>query len=235
MNPKTTGILFAIAAALGAFVLFYEIEGEEGRKEAEEVEKRLFPDLEPDAIESIVLPLTDDATVRLERRDGRWQIVEPIDFAADTFAADGVASALVELKSESLIDDPRSPEVYGLDAAGGAVRFRVGGVESVLRLGDDTPLGSNSYVAIDGSYSWRHKWSPRHHEGRVPMNLVRTIFIPKESVWVWDQETGKIHTRWGGQPLKVEFDGVKGGLYDLKVGVRHARGTLPDGYHYHTT
>jgi hypothetical protein len=151
MNPKTTGILFAIAAALGAFVYFYEIEGEEGRKEAEAAEKRLFPDIAQDAIESIALPSSDGAVIRFERREGRWQIVEPIDFAADSFAADGVASALADLKSESLIDDPRPHEVYGLDAEGGEIRFRAGGVERVLRLGDDTPLGSNSYVAVDGS------------------------------------------------------------------------------------
>jgi hypothetical protein len=151
MNPKTTGILFALAAALGAFVYFYEIRGEEGRKDAEEVEKRLFPAIESETIESIALPASDGPAIRLERRDGRWQIVEPIDFAADSFAADGVASALAELKSESLIEDPRPLEVYGLDVAGGEIRFRAGGVERVLHLGNNTPIGSNSYVAVDGS------------------------------------------------------------------------------------
>ena len=34
MNPRTTGILFAVALALGAFVWFYVIQGEEGRQEA---------------------------------------------------------------------------------------------------------------------------------------------------------------------------------------------------------
>ena len=151
MNPKTTGILFAIAAALGAFVYFYEIRGEEGRKQAEEAEKRLFPVIEAETIESITLPAGDSPAVRIERRDGRWQIVAPIDFAADTFAADGIASALAELTSESQVEDPQPHEVYGLDAADRNVHFRAGGVERVLRLGDNTPLGSNSYAAVDDS------------------------------------------------------------------------------------
>jgi hypothetical protein len=151
MNPKTTGILFAIAAALGAFVYFYEIRGEEGRKQAEEAEKRLFPVIEAETIESITLPAGDSPAVRIERRDGRWQIVAPIDFAADTFAADGIASALAGLTSESQVEDPQPHEVYGLDAADRNVHFRAGGVERVLRLGDNTPLRSNSYAAVDDS------------------------------------------------------------------------------------
>ena len=31
MNPRTTGILLLVTAALGAFVYFYEIGGEEQR------------------------------------------------------------------------------------------------------------------------------------------------------------------------------------------------------------
>ncbi len=34
MNPKTTAVLFAIAAALAAFVYFYVIKGEQARVEA---------------------------------------------------------------------------------------------------------------------------------------------------------------------------------------------------------
>jgi hypothetical protein len=41
MRPKTTGILLLLAAALGAFVYFYEIRGADARREAEEREKRL--------------------------------------------------------------------------------------------------------------------------------------------------------------------------------------------------
>ena len=39
MNPKTTGILFLVAAALAAFVYLYEIRGEEGRRAAEEFQR----------------------------------------------------------------------------------------------------------------------------------------------------------------------------------------------------
>jgi hypothetical protein len=150
MNPKTTAALFAIAAALAAFVYFYESKVEPARVEAKAAEKRLFPDVEQGEIASISLRVSEAPEIQLERRDGRWRIVAPIEFAADTFAADGVASAITQLMSESAIEDPRPLDVYGLTAEGAEVRFAVGDLEKVLRIGGETPVGSNSYVSVEG-------------------------------------------------------------------------------------
>jgi len=150
MNPKTTAVLFAIAAALAAFVYFYEIKGEQARVEAKAAEKRLFPDLEQSEITSIALRVSDDPEIRIERRDDRWRIAAPIDFAADTFAADGLASAITQLMSESVIEAPQPVEVYGLRAAAAEVRFTVGDQQKTLRIGNATPVGSNSYAMVAG-------------------------------------------------------------------------------------
>ena len=115
MNPRTTGILFLIVAALGAFVYFYEIRGEEGRLEAEARQKRLFPDVEAEAVEWLALTTSDGRPVRAERREKGWQIVEPLVFPGDEFALDGMASALAQIASEAVYEDPQAPEVYGLD------------------------------------------------------------------------------------------------------------------------
>ena len=150
MNPKTTAVLFAIASALAAFVYFYAIEGEQARVEAKAAENRLFPDVEQGEIASISLRVSNASEIRIERRAGRWRIVTPIDFAADTFAADGIASAITQLMSESVIEDPRPPDVYGFGAEGVEVRFAVGELEKVLRIGRETPVGSNSYASVEG-------------------------------------------------------------------------------------
>ena len=150
MNPRTTGILFLIAAALGAFVYFYEIRGEEGRLEAEARQKRLFPDVEADAVEWLALTSSDGQPVRAERREKGWQIVEPLVFPGDEFALDGMASALAQVASEAVYEDPQSPEVYGLDDESREVRFAAGDAEHVLRTGDKTPMGGNSYASVVG-------------------------------------------------------------------------------------
>ncbi|UCE84637.1 MAG: DUF4340 domain-containing protein, partial [Deltaproteobacteria bacterium] len=147
MNPRTTGILLVIAAALGAFVYFYEIRGEGGRKAAEQAARRLFGDLEASAIDAIELSSEDGRGVRLERRGERWRIARPIDVRADAFEADGLATALAELESEQVLEDPQPPDVYGLGESARVVRFEVEGVARDLRLGNATPVGSNTYAS----------------------------------------------------------------------------------------
>ncbi len=147
MNPRTTAILALLVAALGAFVYFYEIRGGEERAEAEAESKRLFPGLEAPSIESVTLRTSDDQTARVERLpDGGWRIREPRDFPADGPAVEGLVSALAQLTSESVFEEPAPLEDYGL-GDDPVVRFRVGELERVVRLGDKTPVGGNTYVA----------------------------------------------------------------------------------------
>ncbi|MGH0030932.1 MAG: DUF4340 domain-containing protein [Myxococcota bacterium] len=150
MNPRTTGILLLVTLALGAFVWFYEIEGEEGRLEAEAAEKLLFPGLEAEAVESVSLDTRDGVAARLERSETGWTLAEPLRFPADAFAADGLASNLAELASELVLEDPAGPEEYGLADGARVVRFRADGEEHALRVGDKTPIGSNSYAQVEG-------------------------------------------------------------------------------------
>src|SRR5262245_42009484 len=151
MNPRVTGLLFLLAAALGAFVWFYEIEGEEARKASELATKRLFPDVEADKVEWIALTTADGQKARLERREGAWRLVAPVEFRADAFAVDGIASALAQITSEATYTQPQGPEVYGLGEGAREVTFGVGGKEFRLRVGSKTPIGGNSYVSVGDS------------------------------------------------------------------------------------
>jgi hypothetical protein len=139
--------LFLVAAVLAAFVYFYEIRGEEGRREAEQAEKRIFAGFEAEAVEAIALTATDGVAVRAERRDDHWQIVEPLAFPADIYAFDAMASALAQMVGGSAIEDAQEPSVYGLDEVAREVRFDAAGGEYALRIGSETPVGSNSYVS----------------------------------------------------------------------------------------
>ena len=148
MHPRTTGIVFLVAAALFAFVYIYEMRGAPGRQQAEEAAKRLFPNVEADDVEWIAMTTSDGTAARAERRDRGWELTEPLVFPGDTFALDGIASALALLSSEAKFENPQPLEVYGLDGEEREVRFGVGGEEFVLRMGDKSPVGGNSYVAV---------------------------------------------------------------------------------------
>jgi hypothetical protein len=151
MSPRTTGILLLVAAALAAFVYLYEMKGGEQRADAEAKSKELFPGVEQAAITAVELATKEGESVRLERRDGRWLLVSPLEFPADAFAVDGIAGNLAGLASEAVLEDPQPPAEYGLGDGARVVRFSVGDAEHALRLGRKTPVGSNSYASVEGS------------------------------------------------------------------------------------
>ncbi len=148
MHPRTLGIVFLVAAALFAFVYFYEMQGAPGRQQAEAAAKRLFPTVEADDVEWIAMTTSDGVAARAERRDGRWELTEPLAFPGDAFAIDGLAAALALLSSQSKFEDPQPPEVYGLDDEEHVIRFGASGEAFVLRSGDKSPVGANSYVSV---------------------------------------------------------------------------------------
>ncbi|HEY5656471.1 MAG TPA: DUF4340 domain-containing protein [Myxococcota bacterium] len=146
MQPRTTAILLAVALALGAFVYFYEVGGEDARREAEEQTRRLFPGVVEEAVEWIALTTRDGIEARIERVEGGWRLVEPVEFPADRFAADGMAANLATLLSEVKLEDPQPLDEYGLGDAARTVRFAAAGEEHTLSLGRKTPVGANTYA-----------------------------------------------------------------------------------------
>ena len=102
LGAMIRALLAVVAAALGAFVYFYEIRGEEGRDAALAAEKRLFPGVDPDAVDGLTLVGSDGRTVRLARSEGSWRVEEPLVFPADGFAVDALAGLLVGLKLAGL-------------------------------------------------------------------------------------------------------------------------------------
>ena len=146
MNPRNTGILLLVAVLLGGIV-WYSNRNEVEKKEAEAQAKLLFGDLKAESVEWIELRTSDGKDARLERADGAWRVAKPIAFPADPSNADGLASALVGLSSEGVIEDAQGAEVYGLGDGAPVLRFRAAGVDHELRTGKKTPVGANNYVS----------------------------------------------------------------------------------------
>lgn len=145
MNPRNTAILALVVAALGAFLYFYEIRGQEERAEADEAARRLFQGVSAEEIDAIALSAGEGGVVRLERSEQGWRITEPIRFPADEIRADSLASTLAALASEAVFEDPEPLEEYGIGAEP-SLRFWVGETEHSLQIGDKAPIGGNTYV-----------------------------------------------------------------------------------------
>ncbi len=204
MNPRSAALLLVVAAALGAFVYFYEIRGGEQRRDAAAESKRLFPGVEANAVEWIALETKDGRSARIERKEGAWELVEPISFPGDAVNLDGMAAGLADLASEQVIETPQAPEVYGIDDASRRVRFGAGGRDYELRIGKTAPVGSSTYV-VTAEQPERIVTVPTY---RVT-NLERSLDdLRDRRVVVFDRSTiGAIDARWPGGGVRLSREG----------------------------
>ena len=150
MDLRRIGILFLVAGLLGAFVYFYEIRGRPGREQASLAERRIFAGLEADDVDALTIARPEAATVRAARRGRDWRILEPVDFPGAQAVLDAMARSLAAMMSEGRIESPAAEAVYGLDSDARSVRFSAAGAGYSLRIGNETPIGSNVYVAVRG-------------------------------------------------------------------------------------
>lgn len=152
MNRGTL-ILVAVALAVGLYVWFAEIGADEAREEAER-DSRRFLALDPDAIHTLDVPLEGGGRARLVRQDTTWQLEQPLAGAADANAVGGITSALAELESRAVIEDPDELPRYGLGEGSTRVEIWTNGEEPmVLALGRDTPIPGEVYARIEGDDS----------------------------------------------------------------------------------
>ncbi len=111
---RNLGIVAVLFAGLGAFVYFYEIEGGKRREEAAEEAKKLFQ-FDKEEVKSISLTRSDGSII-LEKENGSWKLVAPIEAKADEAAVDGLASELSStLLERSLESSPVDWKDYGLE------------------------------------------------------------------------------------------------------------------------
>ena len=147
MNPRTTAILALVTLIAGTALYLREFRGADERAAAEEAGKRLFQELAADDVSAIELMTSDGESARLERREGDWRLISPVDVPADAVNANQLATNLVNIASEKVLEGAVAPEVYGLTERARAVRFETSdGGGGTLRLGDDAPVGSETYA-----------------------------------------------------------------------------------------
>lgn len=202
MNPRVTGILFLVAAALGAFVYFYEVRGREAREEAEAEAKRLFAGLSAADVEWIEISTSDARRARTERRDGEWRMTEPVDFPGDAVALDAIAEALAELASEGVIEGAGDASIYGLGDGASVVRFGAAGAEHELRLGKKTPVGANTYAATgagDAVYTVESFRARSFERELDDLRERRPLRFDRDRV-------DSIEVEWGDQRVVAELD-----------------------------
>jgi Domain of unknown function (DUF4340) len=152
---KSTLIILLLAILAGAAAYYFDWKrGEkDAAKPATDSTKLAFT-LQPDEIQSLTISYPADPKsqpVTFEKRDGTWQITQPLQTGADSPAVDGIVQGLVAARIEQT--EPGAPDrlkVYGLDPADVVLDFQLkNGAKHSVRLGKKDFTGSSVYAVLD--------------------------------------------------------------------------------------
>ncbi|MGH9712154.1 MAG: DUF4340 domain-containing protein [Candidatus Acidiferrales bacterium] len=158
MIKKTTLFVLLAAVLLGAAVYYFDWKRGEKEKAigAADDTKPAFAISSGADITSIMLSrpaIGGEPAIHLEKRDGAWKIVAPIQTDASEQVvkriADGIATARV---SQTEPGTPDRLKVYGLETPAMNIEFQTqNGSKHSLKLGDKDFTGVSVYAIVDGA------------------------------------------------------------------------------------
>ncbi len=140
-------LMATVMIALIAIIVF--IEPPEEEDETAEEWHELLPDTEAEDVTGLTLA-HGGASLSLERRDDGWHLTAPITSAAEDRKVERLLETLTALEVGAVYADA-DPADFGLSPARvtAALHTRDGEAHT-LEIGDDAPVGYQSYVRIDG-------------------------------------------------------------------------------------
>jgi hypothetical protein len=148
LKYRSTLIYLVLAALLVAFY-YYETRNEERKQTAEEAARALFS-IKPEEVTSLVLK-SGAQEIRLEKRSGTWEMLQPVHSGVDSFAVASLLNRLTGLKSVRLIaESPKDPSEFGLHQPEIIVTFRAGNEEHALLIGSISPIEKAYYITKGG-------------------------------------------------------------------------------------
>lgn len=148
---RSTLVLLVVALGLGGYIFFFERHRPPAS--APEPNEQLF-DFEADDVAELRVDAGEDAVTELRRTDDAWQVVAPIEAAADDSATSSIASTLASLEVQRVVEEgPVDLEPFGLAAPALDIGFTLADAEAPrhLLIGEQTPTGGDRYAKLGDS------------------------------------------------------------------------------------
>lgn len=148
MTSTVAGVL--VLAGLAGYIYFVDWQRP---IDDENTKERVFASTLSDDVEEVKITLASGASTRVQKADGRWKIVEPLEAAADDGELSSIAGSLATLDVQQEVE-PNAADVarYGLEPARVDVSFRVKGQKEPRRIlfGDKAPASGELYAMLPG-------------------------------------------------------------------------------------
>lgn len=154
MIKKTTLLVLLCAAALGAGVYYFDWKRGQAEPAVQDSSKPVFSMQAGDVVSLTLARAAQPAapSIRLEKRNGAWEIVRPIEAPADQPAVEGMIDEIVGARvSQTEPGTADRRKAYGFDPPQGSLEFELpGGAKHTVALGNKDFTGTSVYALIDG-------------------------------------------------------------------------------------
>jgi hypothetical protein len=145
---RSTIALFVVLIGLGAYIYFVTWKRPDSSDTTSKQEK-VFAALEADKIEELKVKAEKGDTTTVVKKDGAWQLTQPIGTTADESEVSSITSALAQLNVVRVVDEnPADLKEYGLATPRLQIDFKASGDKEYRRLlvGDKEPTGSDMFA-----------------------------------------------------------------------------------------
>ena len=148
MKTRTALIYLAVLVVLAGYFYYFEVVRRNALTEEKEDALRLFQ-VEKAKITSLQLDQGEGKPITLNK-EGRWQIIEPIDSPADEFAVGSLLTSLESLKMEREVEaEAQDLQPYGLENPRLHLSFLADGTRHHLRVGNKAVVADQYYASGD--------------------------------------------------------------------------------------
>jgi hypothetical protein len=155
MIRKSTLFVLLAAIVLGAVVYYFDWRRSqrESEKPPADTEKLAYS-IQPQDISSLTIKHpanSSEPTLRFEKRNGLWQLTQPIETQAEQASLEGIADSLASARiSQTEPGTPDRLKVFGLDPPAVSVEFQLqNGAKHTLALGNKDFTGISAYAIVD--------------------------------------------------------------------------------------
>jgi uncharacterized protein DUF4340 len=151
MNSKTTGIWFALAAMLAAFIFIFQ----HYFSAPASVANAILPGLQPQSVTSVQIIPNGALEIRAGRANGSWLLSKPISYPAQPAAIETLLAALQKLapakiSPAELREHTNSDAEFGFESPQFSIAIEAGGQRWQLLVGNMTAPGDQAYLRVVG-------------------------------------------------------------------------------------
>lgn len=138
-------VYLLVLLLIGGYYYYFEVVRKTQQETAAKEARKVFH-FDPNSVTALTLSSPGRDPVQL-KKEGQWQIVEPIKTEADQFSVQDLLGALSKLESErEVLSAPGDLKPFGLVEPSLTLRFQMGEQGTELLVGDKNPAGTDSYA-----------------------------------------------------------------------------------------